>query len=58
MGICGVLDHSGVRISLHGIYSTVDHSYHHEKFNNHPHNDKRNAFQHIARLPSNCEYVT
>lgn len=33
MGICGVLDHSGVRISLHGIYSTVDHSYHHEKFN-------------------------
>ena len=33
MGICGVLDHSGVRISLFGIYSTVDHSYHHEKFN-------------------------
>ena len=33
MGICGVLDHSGVRISLPGIYCTVDHSFHHEKFN-------------------------
>lgn len=32
MGVCGVLDHSGIRISLPGIYNTVDHDRHHEKF--------------------------
>jgi sterol desaturase/sphingolipid hydroxylase (fatty acid hydroxylase superfamily) len=31
-GICGVLDHSGVRFDC-GIYSSADHDLHHEKFN-------------------------
>jgi sterol desaturase/sphingolipid hydroxylase (fatty acid hydroxylase superfamily) len=41
MGICGVLDHSGVKFSISvplgpwrlPIYNTVDHDLHHEKFN-------------------------
>jgi len=41
MGVCGVLDHSGVKFSIAlpvgpwkiPIYSTVDHDLHHEKFN-------------------------
>lgn len=32
MGVCGVFDHSGVRISLPGIYDTLDHDEHHSKF--------------------------
>ena len=32
MGVCGVLDHSGVRIKLLGIYSTSDHDKHHSDF--------------------------
>lgn len=32
MGICGVLDHSGIRLSLPGIYDTADHDDHHAKF--------------------------
>jgi sterol desaturase/sphingolipid hydroxylase (fatty acid hydroxylase superfamily) len=31
-GICGVLDHSGVRFDC-GIYSSADHDLHHERFN-------------------------
>ena len=33
MGLCGVLDHSGVILVIPGVYSTVDHYFHHEKFN-------------------------
>lgn len=32
MGIFGVLDHSGVRFELPGIYNSVDHDNHHAKF--------------------------
>lgn len=32
MGICGILDHSGVKLSLPGIYETLDHDAHHAKF--------------------------
>mmetsp|Transcript_1148 Transcript_1148/g.2090 ORF Transcript_1148/g.2090 Transcript_1148/m.2090 type:complete len:167 (+) Transcript_1148:112-612(+) len=32
MGLCGVLDHCGVRIELKGIYSTMEHDAHHEHF--------------------------
>ena len=31
MGLCGVLDHSGISLAC-GIYDTVDHDLHHEKF--------------------------
>ena len=33
MGICGVLDHCGIRISLLGLYDSADHSMHHSRFN-------------------------
>lgn len=32
MGLCGVLDHSGVHVSLPGLYNTEDHDAHHSKF--------------------------
>lgn len=32
MGLCGVYDHSGIRVSVPGIYNTVDHDNHHKKF--------------------------
>ena len=32
MGLCGVLDHSGVRLCVPGVYNTVDHDTHHLKF--------------------------
>lgn len=32
MGILGVLDHSGVIISIPGLYITIDHDLHHSKF--------------------------
>ncbi|KAJ1412132.1 fatty acid hydroxylase superfamily-domain-containing protein [Ochromonadaceae sp. CCMP2298] len=32
MGICGVLDHSGVRACIPGLYNTADHDNHHLKF--------------------------
>ncbi|CAM9340735.1 unnamed protein product [Ascophyllum nodosum] len=31
-GICGVLDHCGVALSLPGLYSTTDHDRHHSRF--------------------------
>ena len=32
MGLCGVFDHSGIKIECPGIYNTVDHDNHHLKF--------------------------
>ena len=32
MGLCGVLDHSGIKIVVPFIYDTRDHDAHHEKF--------------------------
>mmetsp|Transcript_38357 Transcript_38357/g.96073 ORF Transcript_38357/g.96073 Transcript_38357/m.96073 type:complete len:293 (-) Transcript_38357:143-1021(-) len=32
MGLCGVLDHSGVRLRVPGLYATEDHDLHHSKF--------------------------
>ncbi len=32
MGLCGVLDHCGVRLSIPGLYDTVDHDNHHALF--------------------------
>jgi sterol desaturase/sphingolipid hydroxylase (fatty acid hydroxylase superfamily) len=32
MGLCGVLDHSGIHFSIPGLYNTVDHDNHHAKF--------------------------
>lgn len=32
MGLCGVLDHSGVHFEVPGLYDTVDHDNHHLKF--------------------------
>lgn len=32
MGVCGILDHSGIRCALPGLYNTVDHDNHHLKF--------------------------
>ena len=31
MGLCGVLDHSGVWVEIPGLYNTVDHDNHHLK---------------------------
>jgi sterol desaturase/sphingolipid hydroxylase (fatty acid hydroxylase superfamily) len=33
MGLCGVIDHSGVRIEVPWIYNSLDHDNHHLKFN-------------------------
>jgi sterol desaturase/sphingolipid hydroxylase (fatty acid hydroxylase superfamily) len=33
MGLCGVLDHSGVRFSVPYVYNTQDHDNHHRLFN-------------------------
>ena len=33
MGICGVLDHSGIKLHLPLLYNTEDHDLHHSKFN-------------------------
>eukprot|EP01039_Chlorochromonas_danica_P006195 gene6195-6831_t len=32
MGVCGVLDHAGIRFALPGLYNTVDHDNHHAKY--------------------------
>jgi len=32
MGLCGILDHSGITLKLPGIYNTADHDIHHEYF--------------------------
>mmetsp|Transcript_1454 Transcript_1454/g.2383 ORF Transcript_1454/g.2383 Transcript_1454/m.2383 type:complete len:268 (-) Transcript_1454:108-911(-) len=32
LGICGVLDHSGIRVSIPAVYNTEDHDSHHFKF--------------------------
>ena len=32
MGLCGVLDHSGVRVKIFSIYNTSDHDRHHSHF--------------------------
>jgi sterol desaturase/sphingolipid hydroxylase (fatty acid hydroxylase superfamily) len=32
MGLCGVMDHSGIGVSVYGLYSTIDHDNHHAKF--------------------------
>jgi sterol desaturase/sphingolipid hydroxylase (fatty acid hydroxylase superfamily) len=32
MGVCGILDHSGIRFELPGVYNTADHDNHHLKF--------------------------
>lgn len=32
MGLCGVLDHSGIKVEVPGLYNTVDHDNHHAKF--------------------------
>ncbi len=32
MGICGVLDHSGINFEFPGLYNTIDHDNHHAKF--------------------------
>lgn len=32
MGLCGVLDHSGIRCEIPALYNTVDHDNHHAKF--------------------------
>lgn len=32
MGICGVMDHSGIRFKVPGLYNTEDHDNHHLKF--------------------------
>lgn len=32
MGTCGVLDHSGIRLRLPGVYDTAEHDRHHEKY--------------------------
>ena len=32
MGVCGMLDHSGIKFELWGLYNTADHDYHHSKF--------------------------
>lgn len=32
MGLCGILDHSGIRVHIKGIYNTCDHDDHHAKF--------------------------
>ena len=32
MGICGIMDHSGIRAHIPGIYNTVDHDMHHALF--------------------------
>jgi len=31
-GLCGVLDHSGIKFKIPGIYNTEDHDMHHFKF--------------------------
>ena len=33
MGLCGVLDHSGVIVEIPLLYNTIDHDYHHSKNN-------------------------
>jgi len=33
MGLCGVIDHSGIQFSLPGIYDSKDHDQHHSLFN-------------------------
>lgn len=33
MGLCGVCDHSGVKMCIKGVYSARDHDLHHELFN-------------------------
>ena len=33
MGICGVLDHSGIKFSIPVLYNTKDHDLHHSRFN-------------------------
>ena len=33
MGLCGVLDHSGIKINILGLYKTSDHDKHHSHFN-------------------------
>jgi len=33
MGLCGVLDHSGINIIILGLYKTSDHDKHHSHFN-------------------------
>lgn len=32
MGVCGILDHSGIRFHLPGVYNTADHDDHHKRF--------------------------
>lgn len=32
MGLCGVMDHSGIKIECPGLYNTIDHDNHHAKF--------------------------
>jgi sterol desaturase/sphingolipid hydroxylase (fatty acid hydroxylase superfamily) len=32
MGLCGVLDHSGIIFCIPNLYDTRDHDAHHEKF--------------------------
>lgn len=32
MGVCGVIDHSGIKFHLPGIYNSIDHDNHHVKF--------------------------
>lgn len=32
MGICGVIDHSGIKFQFLGIYNSEDHDAHHSKF--------------------------
>lgn len=32
MGVCGILDHSGVRVEVPGLYNTEDHDNHHLRF--------------------------
>mmetsp|Transcript_23827 Transcript_23827/g.48675 ORF Transcript_23827/g.48675 Transcript_23827/m.48675 type:complete len:147 (+) Transcript_23827:35-475(+) len=33
MGLCGVLDHSGIKCCVAGLYSTDDHDKHHQHYN-------------------------
>ena len=33
MGICGVLDHSGIKVDIPFLYNTIDHDNHHARFN-------------------------
>jgi sterol desaturase/sphingolipid hydroxylase (fatty acid hydroxylase superfamily) len=32
MGLCGVIDHSGIHVELPGLYNSADHDRHHSKF--------------------------